>query len=96
MADDQDISCPLFGEVCVGSNAITRGGDQSLIQDCSQITSHLDNKTIPSSGSQNTSKKNDSKVELTNKVLVTDLQCVVCKQLLYRPLVLNCGHGKLF
>ncbi|KAK4478283.1 hypothetical protein RD792_017572, partial [Penstemon davidsonii] len=26
------------------------------------------------------------------EVLLTDLQCAVCKQLLCRPLVLNCGH----
>ena len=28
------------------------------------------------------------------QVHITDLPCALCKQLLYRPLVLNCGHGK--
>lgn len=28
-----------------------------------------------------------------SEVLITDLLCTVCKQLLYRPVVLNCGHG---
>lgn len=28
-----------------------------------------------------------------SEVLMTDLLCAVCKQLLYRPVVLNCGHG---
>lgn len=27
-----------------------------------------------------------------SQVLMTDLLCAVCKQLLYRPVVLNCGH----
>ncbi|KAL8486837.1 hypothetical protein ACS0TY_023508 [Phlomoides rotata] len=90
--DDQNISCPIFGEVSVGSNATTCGGDHSLIQDSPQITSHVDNISIPSSSSQTTSKKAEAEVRHTNKVLATDLQCVVCKELLCRPVVLNCGH----
>lgn len=30
------------------------------------------------------------------KVSVADVLCMECKQLLFRPVVLNCGHGRLF
>lgn len=56
-----------------------------------------DKTTIPTiSSSQTTTNEASSVVEHTNKVLMTDLQCAVCKQLLCRPVVLNCGHGKSF
>lgn len=29
------------------------------------------------------------------KVSVADVLCMECKQLLFRPVVLNCGHGRL-
>lgn len=31
-----------------------------------------------------------------NCVLIADVQCVACKQLLFHPVVLNCGHGITF
>ena len=30
------------------------------------------------------------------QVSVADVLCLECKQLLFRPVVLNCGHGRLF
>lgn len=32
--------------------------------------------------------------EISKNVAVNDLLCGICKELLYRPVVLNCGHGK--
>lgn len=95
VTDVPDTSCPLFGDVSVVSTATTCG-PHSLIQNSSQIKYHEDNMTVPSSSSQTTSTKADSEVIFANKVLMTDVQCAVCKQLLCRPVVLNCGHGKLF
>lgn len=33
--------------------------------------------------------------EHLKKVKVEDVSCALCKELLYQPAVLNCGHGKL-
>ena len=30
------------------------------------------------------------------QVSIADVLCLECKQLLFRPVVLNCGHGRLF
>ncbi|CAI9762775.1 unnamed protein product [Fraxinus pennsylvanica] len=76
-------------------------GDSSLIQDSLE---NEDNMTmIPTTSNQerttNMAKKGDGMVksEVTNEackqVSMTDLQCSLCKQLLCRPIVLNCGHG---
>ncbi|KAL3812358.1 hypothetical protein ACJIZ3_013626 [Penstemon smallii] len=54
--------------------------------------------TFPGEDNITTTNDTNSTVEYkdTNgncrEVLLTDLQCAVCKQLLCRPLVLNCGH----
>ncbi|XP_047330788.1 E3 ubiquitin-protein ligase PRT1-like [Impatiens glandulifera] len=37
-------------------------------------------------------KKSDIEQQTVNRVPITDLSCSVCKQFLYRPVVLNCGH----
>lgn len=83
--------------------AVSRSSEVDLAQDA---TSKVDEQSIQDS-SNNTSIKltsgpeapsneaNAMKMSAT-KVLVTDLECDVCKQLLYRPIVLNCGHGKSF
>lgn len=64
---------------------------EELNTDIVQITSHEDKTTNePTSSSQ--TFPNEATVKSTRKLLVTDLQCAVCKQLLYRPVVLNCGH----
>lgn len=34
-------------------------------------------------------------IETHVQVSIADMLCVACKELLFRPLVLNCGHGKL-
>lgn len=66
---------------------------EELNTDIVQITSNEDNTTNePTSSSQTT--PDEATVKSTRKLLVTDLHCTVCKQLLYRPIVLNCGHGK--
>lgn len=68
---------------------------EELNTDIVQITSHEDNTTNkPTSSSQSQTTPSEATVKSTRELLVTDLQCAVCKQLLYRPIVLNCGHGK--
>ncbi|KAL2515585.1 E3 ubiquitin-protein ligase [Forsythia ovata] len=81
------------------SNMAQKGGDSSLIQDSSE---NKDNMTmIPTTSQESTTnmaKQGGIMVEseVTNEtfkqVLMADLQCAVCKQLLCRPVVLNCGH----
>lgn len=35
-----------------------------------------------------------SSIEMSKNVAVNDLLFGICKELLYRPVVLNCGHSK--
>lgn len=32
----------------------------------------------------------------SQQLLITDFQCAACNELLYQPVVLNCGHGKSY
>lgn len=66
------------------------------IQDSSRVISHEHDTVIQPVSSSETPSNETNTVESTKKVLVSDLECGVCKQLLYRPIVLNCGHGKPF
>lgn len=56
----------------------------------------------PSSGTQGATLTDEENDVLENnydpnceQLLVADVQCAACKQLLLRPVVLNCGHGML-
>ncbi|GER36319.1 E3 ubiquitin-protein ligase PRT1 [Striga asiatica] len=73
----------------------TCAGDHSIVQRSSGRTSPsgLDATTNPTTSSSYkiVHNANDS-VGQSNQVLLTDLQCAVCKELLCRPVVLNCGH----
>ncbi|CAA2975751.1 E3 ubiquitin- ligase PRT1 [Olea europaea subsp. europaea] len=79
---------------------MTQRRDSSLIQDSSVNEANM--TMIPTTSSQesttNMAKQGDSMVksevknEARKQILMTDLQCTLCKQLLYRPIVLNCGH----
>lgn len=81
---------------------MTQRRDSSLIQDSSVNEANM--TMIPTTSSQesttNMAKQGDSMVksevknEARKQILMTDLQCTLCKQLLYRPIVLNCGHGR--
>ncbi|KAG6394853.1 hypothetical protein SASPL_145443 [Salvia splendens] len=83
-----------LGEVD-GAQDATGEGDHLSIKDFSQLTLPEDNTSIqPTSSSQTTTNDSNSISRSTKKVLETDVECAVCKQLLYRPVVLNCGHGK--
>ncbi|KAK6122824.1 hypothetical protein DH2020_043438 [Rehmannia glutinosa] len=80
---------------CDGSLTESQFGDHSIIQENSKRTfpGEVNTTTIPTTSSSHTitNKANDV-VEHSNQALVTDLQCAVCKNLLCRPVVLNCGH----
>ncbi|XP_042028099.1 E3 ubiquitin-protein ligase PRT1-like [Salvia splendens] len=81
-----------LGEVD-GAQDATGEGDHLSIKDFSQLTLPEDNTSIqPTSSSQTTTNDSNSISRSTKKVLETDVECAVCKQLLYRPVVLNCGH----
>ncbi|CAA2934134.1 E3 ubiquitin- ligase PRT1 [Olea europaea subsp. europaea] len=79
---------------------MTQKGDSSLIQDSSENENNM--TMIPTTSSLESTtdmtKRGDSMVksEVSNEtfkqVLMIDLHCTLCKQLLCRPLVLNCGH----
>ncbi|KAL1536186.1 E3 ubiquitin-protein ligase PRT1-like [Salvia divinorum] len=83
---------PQLSEVD-GAQDATGEGDHLSVKDSLQITLLEDNTSIrPTSSSQTTTNDANSILTSTKKVLVTDVECAVCKQLLYRPVVLNCGH----
>lgn len=42
---------------------------------------------------ENVTSKGDNGTHV--RVSITDMLCVACNELLFRPLVLNCGHGML-
>ncbi|GJT39738.1 hypothetical protein Tco_0939603 [Tanacetum coccineum] len=42
---------------------------------------------------ENCSSGSDHKEDCYKQVNITDLLCAICKELLCRPVVLNCGHG---
>ncbi|XP_042029936.1 E3 ubiquitin-protein ligase PRT1-like [Salvia splendens] len=76
-----------------GAQDATGEGDHLSIKDSSQINLLEGNTSIqPTSSSQTTTNDANSISRSTKKVLVTDVECAVCKQLLYPSIVLNCGH----
>lgn len=92
MLDVRDISSPLMG-----ATYLETGGEHSPIGDSSEGSLPCEYKpsTIPAtSSSQSISNEAKCVVQHSNQFLATDLQCAVCKCLLCRPIVLNCGHGK--
>ncbi|CAA0819877.1 E3 ubiquitin-protein ligase PRT1 [Striga hermonthica] len=67
----------------------------SIVQSSSGRTSpsRLDATTNLTTSSSYTIVHNaNGSVGQSNQVLLTDLQCAVCKELLCHPVVLNCGH----
>ncbi|XP_051118301.1 E3 ubiquitin-protein ligase PRT1-like isoform X2 [Andrographis paniculata] len=69
----------------------TCGGDHSFVQDSTKRTSH-NNGNITNTPSTSSSQEANCVIEHSKPDLLTHLQCAVCKQLLCRPVVLNCGH----
>ncbi|PWA93557.1 proteolysis 1 [Artemisia annua] len=63
-------------------NICTKGSPKSSSD---KITENKEVKENSSSGS-------DHVEDCYKKVNITDLLCAICKELLYRPVVLNCGH----
>ncbi|XP_059632184.1 E3 ubiquitin-protein ligase PRT1-like [Cornus florida] len=80
-------------------------GEPSLIKDSSEIIVPVKDCTITvhtmssceATGNMTAQEKSVHGNKLVHgtcdQVLITDLLCVICKQLLYRPTVLNCGHA---
>ncbi|KAL3634391.1 hypothetical protein CASFOL_021445 [Castilleja foliolosa] len=94
--EDLDVgdSSSLMGAVRLDSNATCEGG-HSIVQDSLERTlpSEVNTITVPTtSSSHNITDKANCMVKHSDQVPVTDLQCAVCKELLCRPIVLNCGH----
>ncbi|XP_059651844.1 E3 ubiquitin-protein ligase PRT1 [Cornus florida] len=79
-------------------------GESSSIKDLPEVVMSHDDKTmtIPITSSYKATRdvttQGNSMLEKKsargsiNQVLITDLLCAACKQLLCRPVVLNCGH----
>ncbi|KVI03807.1 Zinc finger, RING/FYVE/PHD-type, partial [Cynara cardunculus var. scolymus] len=66
--------------------------DHPSIGDQPSDLSCEDNLLINSSPSEETKSNDGSSAENGNRVTVADVLCTACRQLLYRPVVLNCGH----
>lgn len=62
---------------------VGQSSDPSSEDDSSRDPSSVKKKKTESSAGTSTSKQ----------ISVSDVKCVACKELLYRPAVLNCGHG---
>lgn len=59
-----------------------------------QLESHNDAAIVRKKSSYRNSNGTKSLAcEEKEEVLVADWLCAACKQLLFRPVVLNCGHG---
>ncbi|KAG8369680.1 hypothetical protein BUALT_Bualt14G0039000 [Buddleja alternifolia] len=95
--DVRDTSSPLVRVVSVDPNSTS--GYNSLVQDSSEINSPCEVNATASLMTQisettnevNCTIKQDDRNGICKQVSVTDLQCAVCMQLLFRPIVLNCG-----
>lgn len=68
----------------------------NLCKTAGQVESH-DNDTIHTKQNSDRDLSQIKPVARQEKeqVSVADLLCAACKQLLFRPVILNCGHGML-
>lgn len=64
--------------------AVSHGGEQMPSQ-CHTMVQGEDNSATTTTGIPTNS---------SDQITVNDLLCSICKELLCRPVVLNCGHGK--
>ena len=71
----------------------TRNGE--LCDTAGQVESH-DNGTTHANCDRDLDQIKPVFGQVKEQVSVTNLLCTACKLLLFRPVVLNCGHGMLF
>nr|XP_043610137.1 E3 ubiquitin-protein ligase PRT1 isoform X2 [Erigeron canadensis] len=65
--------------------------DLSMVDQTSHLTSE-DNVSLNSSSNEEIKSRGEDSGGNCNQVTVADVLCAACKQLLFRPCVLNCGH----
>ncbi|OMP03669.1 Zinc finger, ZZ-type [Corchorus olitorius] len=83
------------------SESCSKDGESSSFKDSPKPTMHDEINLATSLSSsehaanvpnQGSNSRNDSEHRDQKKASVTDLLCVACNKLLFRPVVLNCGH----
>lgn len=80
---------------CMKSLEMTaESGDDAMLKlvtssECSEATA---NSTAQECGLVG----NDLEHKAENRVSVDDLSCAACKKMLFKPVVLNCGHGNFY
>lgn len=101
-------TCSCNSMVCVGSCYVVEGEPSTTRGPESTIVFHNEAKMpIPAEANFEGTEKMASveyttlggicnKQKNSQQFLVTDFHCAACKELLYRPVVLNCGHGKSY
>ncbi|KAG5531295.1 hypothetical protein RHGRI_026041 [Rhododendron griersonianum] len=97
-------TCSCNSMVCLGSCYIVEGEPSTTKGSESTIVFHIDAKlSIPAEpnieGTEKVPPQQDSMLggilsrqKNSLQLLITDFHCAACKELLYRPVVLNCGH----
>jgi hypothetical protein len=65
-----------------------------IVEQPSDIKSE-DSMSINPSSTIESKSKHGSSAENCKQITVADVLCAACKQLLFRPVALNCGHGML-
>lgn len=89
--DNKELNTSDKSKPSHAANTLSDLASPSCITNVGKVSSKMD------SSSSATSKENDSSVISVNRtferISIKDVLCPSCQQLLYRPAVLNCGHG---
>lgn len=98
--DPADFSTMVFGSNSSSDPSSTKKGEpyaKELSMSDSQVQDDGTGTLVEiSDGNSEVIRNIAVEEEYCKQVSVADVLCLACKQLLFRPLVLNCGHGILF
>lgn len=76
------------------SDSALVGESSSLVHASSHISTTVSSCKTTADATKNSNDGDKVKAEIPKQGLMTNLNCRICEQLLCRPVVLNCGHGK--
>jgi hypothetical protein len=84
---EEEMESGIFSPEC-NAQAYINWGDPASFQDCGACT-----QIEISDGNSDVIRNVAIEEKNCKQVSVADVLCSACKQLLYHPVVLNCGHG---